>query len=336
MKKGQWGRTCARAIGVATLAALALLGACGGGDDDSPPPLAVTVKVNGAAAGEELNAGEAATIDAPSGATLVFDSVDPTRWAPTATDSSFHVDGFSFTSKAVTVASNGGGTLVVVFTNKADETQKATLTVNVAPKEFERVAAIDGESSDWMYDRTNRAGQKTMSTVRTHLSLNGDAGDYSVAVETLTGNVFFSTTNYDALDRVIGIGPLDTGCKDDAPVANFSYPLHVGKQWSGTSTRTCDGTKVYDQAYDRVVEAFERISVPAGSFDTLRIKSAISITNTSGTDIPGESYAYTRTCWWSVTLGRNVKCQFDYDYPDGTPDPYLRSQTQTMTQVPTH
>jgi hypothetical protein len=332
MRIGRWTGASWRALGVVAVMALA---ACGGGAGDDEPPLEVTVTVDGVAdSSGPLTAGETSTMEVPSGATLVFASEGETRWAPTATGSTYAVNSFSFTSKSMTVSSNAGGTLVVVFTDKANPSQKATLNVTVAPKEFQRVAVVDGESSEWTYVRVNRDDVSHTDTLRANVRLLDDEGSYSIWLETLSGGTSWVTTNYDAQDRMTGISFGSGGCTDDAPQVLLSYPLHVGKQWSGTSTRTCDGVKNYDQSYERTVEAFERISVPAGSFEALRIKSVTNFTNHGDPNVPGGAYSVTRTCWWATMLGRNVKCEFTYDYPDSVPGNYSRSLTQTMTKLP--
>ncbi|HJV72257.1 hypothetical protein, partial [Ideonella sp.] len=255
MRTGMWGEARARALGAAAVAAMLVLGGCGGGSDT--PALEVAVKVDGVAdASNPLTAGESTTISVPSGTTLSFASDGETRWSPTATDSSYEVNSFSYTAKSMTVSSNGGGTLVVVFTNKANEAQKATLTVEVAPREFERVATVDGETSDWTYVNVNRADEVVTSEVRTLVALAADTGNYGTSVENLSAtNLLFATTNYDSSDRAVGTSTGTTECTDDAPIVQFSYPLHVGKSWSGTSSRMCSGGKAFDQTYVRTVEA---------------------------------------------------------------------------------
>jgi hypothetical protein len=334
MRIGMWMGAPLRALGVVAVMALAACG--GGGDDKKDPPLGVTVTVDGTAESSgPLMAGETSTIEVPSGATLVFASEGETRWDPVATGSSYTVNSFSFTSKSMTVSSNAGGALVVVFTNKADESQKATLNVTVAPKEFGRVDVVDGEASEWTYVRINRDENSVTDHLRAHVKFLDEDGNYSIWLETLDeGPTTWVTTNYDAQDRVTGVSFGSGACTDDAPVVQLSYPLHVGKQWSGTSTRTCSGVKSYDQSYERTVEAFERISVPAGAFDALRVKSVVNFTNLSDPNVPGGAYSSTRTCWWATTLGRNVKCEFTYAYPDGVSGNYSRSLTQTMTRQP--
>ena len=332
MQTGMWMSGRARQLGgvVAFVASIAL-SACGGGGHDRPP-LEVSVSVDGVTDANMLTSGESTTINAPSGATLVFSSEAETRWEPVATDSSFTVNSFSLTSKSLTVTSNGGGSLVVVFSDNADAGKKATLTVTVAPKEFERLAVADGESSDWTYVRVDRDDHSVTDDLRAHVQILDNEGNYSDWNETLnTGGSSWVTTNYDAQDRMTGINYSSGGCTEDAPVVLTSYPLHVGKQWSGTSTRTCSDGRSNDQSYERTVEAFERISVLAGDYDALRIRSVSNFTNVSDTNVPGGAYSATRTCWWATTLGRNVKCEYAYAYPEGTPSTYSRSLTQTMT-----
>ena len=334
MRIGMWMGAPLRALGMVAVMALAACG--GGGGSDEKPAFGVTVTVDGVAdpAGP-LTAGETGTIEVPSGATLVFASADETRWEPAATGSSYTVNDFSFTSKSMTVSSNAGGSLAVVFTDKVDASQKATLNVTVAPRQFQRVAVADGESSEWTYLRVDRDDQSRTDELRAHVKATDGEGNYSVWFETLNeGGANWTTTNYDAQDRSIGITFGENGCTDDPAVVLVSYPVFVGKHWSGTSTRTCIGAKSFDQSYQRTVEAFERITVPAGTFDTLRIKSLVNFTNVSDSQVTGGAYSLTRTCWWATTLGRNVKCEFTYAYPDGVPGTYSRSLTQTMTKAP--
>jgi hypothetical protein len=90
--------------------------------------------------------------------------------------------------------------------------------------------------------------------------------------------------------------------------------MHVGKTWSGTSTRTCTNGSSLDVSYTRTVAAFQRISVPAGEFDALRIESELSYQLLD----PDSNYSVTSTCWWAVQIGRQVKCDYVYHFPEGS------------------
>jgi len=321
MREGLWGRACARAMGAATLAATLLLGACGGGHD-TPPPLAVTVKVDGVAS-QELADGSSEVIEVASGATLAFESAGETRWAPAATDSSFHVNSFSFTSKSLTVTSYTGGTLVVVFTDKADSTQKATLTVNVAPQEFQHVARVDGEVEVQSLTSTDAAGAVTQRDLYLRTVLM-DQGAYGLDIGNGPDDYSGQRSLYDAQDRYLGFAfpALGTDCRYDNPVAYVSYPMHVGRRWAGSATRNCNGNPfITSQDYSRSVEAYEHVVVPEGTHGALRIKAEAHYTVTnSDDDTIVDHYSTISTCWWAVDLGRNVKCNYVFEYEDGSSD----------------
>lgn len=322
-------------MGVA-VAATSILAACGGSSGEDTPDFEVTVKVDGVAdSSNPLTDGESTTINVDSGATLVFDSEIETRWTPTATNSTYDVNTFSFNAKSLTVNSNGGGTLSIVFSDKEDAARNATLTVVVAAKQFARVPIVDGEIQEWTMTYVRRDDLKTIDHNRTRAVTNND-GSYGLQFAFLNfSDSYTSRTDYDAQDRTLGTRGL-VGihtCSYSTPVAWYNYPMQVGATWSGEAERTCDGETLNKQAYVRTVEAFERVTVPAGTFDAVRVKSVVNFTVYTDPSIPGGQYTYTRTCWWAVDIGRHVKCIGEYDYPDGTPDYYTRSSTEILTSL---
>lgn len=319
MQTSMWRNAPSRATGAAMVAAMLALGGCGGGDSDTPA-LEVAVKVDGVAdPSNPLSAGESTTISVPSGATLSFDSEGETRWSPTATGSSYEINSFSYTAKSMTVSSNDGGTLAIVFTNKGDETETATLNVTVAPKAFQRVVPREGELAVWKGTLHNGDGTTSDNSFRTRITLLND-GQYGFDTASETDPDTYSTRSlYDAQDGYLGWESLlsSFSCLYSASTANVSYPMHVGKTWSGASTRTCTDGSGFDVSYTRTVAAFQRINVPAGEFDTLRIESELSY------QLPDSdrNYSVTSTCWWAVQIGRQVKCEYVYHFPEGTSGP---------------
>jgi hypothetical protein len=64
------------------------------------------------------------------------------------------------------------------------------------------------------------------------------------------------------------------------PPARWDYPLEVGKSWKKTYTTTNHVTK-QDVTYDvaQKVEAYEDVTVPAGTFKAFKIKSSDTLGN---------------------------------------------------------
>jgi hypothetical protein len=231
----------------------------------------------------------------------------------------------------MTVSSNAGGSLAVVFTDKADASQKATLNVTVAPKEFQAVARVDGEVEAWSLTETDNEGAVTQSQ-RFQRTVLMEEGKYGVETAFGTPDTYSSTRGlYDAQDRYLGYanGLTGTECLYDTPVANVSYPLHVGKTWSGDATRNCADLKL-SQHYSRRVEAYEKVVTPEGSHDALRITAVVAVSADFADPVYTDySYTLNSTCWWAIDLGRHVKCDFAYRFDDGSSD----SRQEVMTSL---
>ena len=85
------------------------------------------------------------------------------------------------------------------------------------------------------------------------------------------------------------------------PPIGWDYPLYVGKGWSVHERMTMHAAgKVVEFDLHCKVEGFERVTVPAGSFDAFRVHC----TNTIGSD---------ETYWTSPGLGSFVKTQLRRD-----------------------
>lgn len=331
MRTGMWGEARARAFGVAAVAAMLVLGGCGGGSDT--PALEVAVKVDGVAdASNPLTAGESTTISVPSGTTLSFDSDGETRWSPAATDSSYEVNSFSYTAKSMTVSSNGGGTLVVVFTDKADETQKATLTVTVEPKQFARVAPKVNEFREFNTEVVQISGDISTQTDRYVISAVESDGSY--ARDYIIYQVSFdpvSRSYFDAADRVTRRDVLATGtrCTYSSPLGRYVYPMQVGKSWSNDVTITCsDGTSAHITD-SSIAEAFELVTVPAGTaYAAIRVTRQATTVNFNAAGAATRNQTIDETCWWAVDLGREVKCEGRFSYA-GPTEGYFAERIRT-------
>lgn len=80
------------------------------------------------------------------------------------------------------------------------------------------------------------------------------------------------------------------------PALGWSFPLEVGKAWTTRHRMTMHaaGGRAVDYELSCQVEAFEKVTVPAGSFDTFRIACRTTIDNIE-------------TFWTSPELGVMVK-----------------------------
>ncbi len=98
------------------------------------------------------------------------------------------------------------------------------------------------------------------------------------------------------------------------PYPAYDYPLETGKSWStrvnaiNSSTRKRVSVRV-----DGEVVGAERITVPAGAFDTLKIKRRIYAGDFEGSKA---ETAITETEWYAPALGRAVRLESNSGYMD--------------------
>lgn len=314
-------------LGLAATLAIGLtwgLSACGGGGGEDEPDFAVTAAVQGdTAPGTTLAAGQSATLSVPSGATLVFSSERETRWTPTPTDASFIVDSFSWTSKSFTVSSNGGGNVVIVFSNKDKPSEAATLTVQVEARRFEQVVPEVGVALHSTPQFTALNGSKFTKVWKDEVTSVAADGAY-VEEHTVVdySPTPISRNTFDAAGRQLTyefdwLSDSPDVCTYAPALQVLSFPLYVGKSWANDSTANCTSNNLDRWVENRTVEAFERVSTPAGDFESLRIRAEGTFSDAKA---PRREpfYTYSAVCWWSIELGRYVKCDTTKTYPDGT------------------
>lgn len=141
-----------------------------------------------------------------------------------------------------------------------------------------------------------------------HVYRVGPDGSYAMAW-VLPPELQISTVEaYDAAGNLTLYDEIDTSnpdlyarfrCDYEPAEGFLEFPLFVGHRWANRWQAICNPAE-YDP--DEIVAthevvAYEAITVPAGRFDTLHVRSEY---------VDGQ---LVRECWWSPELGLNVKCQ---------------------------
>jgi hypothetical protein len=323
-----------RRLLLSTVVTLVACGSGGGGDGDHQE---YTVLVDGVQApGSPFTAGQTASIDAPSGATVTVQSDSAVGWKISTADVTYQVVSDSPNSKSLSATSNSGGTLTLDLSDSHGGSA-VDLEVAIAPRRFERKAPGNGETSDWLLV-TERHNDSTLTESARRRTWVFDTGEYWVeqARIWLDGGVLDT-------ELVFVYGDSDqfsytysqTGgyeCRYMKYLTQIKYPVYVGASWSDTSPYGCGSGQIepwYDIEYTVHVEAFERISVPAGDFDSLRIVTDKQY------NFPGDTRTGgTETCWWAVDIGRNVKCQSIARFSGDITDGVTVTHTETMQTAP--
>jgi hypothetical protein len=112
----------------------------------------------------------------------------------------------------------------------------------------------------------------------------------------------------------------------------LSFPLYVGKTWSNDSTAACTSNNKDRWVETRTVEAFERVSTPAGDFEALKIRAEGTFSDAIQT-WREPFYTYSSVCWWSTELGRYVKCDTTKTYPEGTWGGYPHKELMVVETI---
>lgn len=85
---------------------------------------------------------------------------------------------------------------------------------------------------------------------------------------------------------------------------SYDFPLFVGKVWSIEHTMwATDAGDLFSAYGEATVQARESVTVPAGTYDSLRV-----FTREVGYWGGSRDASPERTCWWSIELGTDVRC----------------------------
>jgi len=91
--------------------------------------------------------------------------------------------------------------------------------------------------------------------------------------------------------------------------ARYQFPLEVGKQWEGKfDTVSRGGERGYRWQWKVKVEGVESITVPAGTFEAIKLRLDGFYTCSRGCDWSGRR---TETIWYAPVVKRHVKTEFE-------------------------
>lgn len=103
-------------------------------------------------------------------------------------------------------------------------------------------------------------------------------------------------------------------CTYNPHSAGPNFPLSVGETWTVTFTGSCNGGTSVSYAQNGSVVDVESLTVPAGTFTTVRLQSTITWTDAHGT-----THTETETNWRDVKTMFSVKQSLTYAYSGVAP-----------------
>ena len=114
--------------------------------------------------------------------------------------------------------------------------------------------------------------------------------------------------------------PLGVTCTYTPPRVYIDFPLHFGKRWTSAWEYACDNGNRERAALSGQAVALERITVPAGTFDAIKVVVRINLTESTDPSLVNGEYRLDSTCWYGTSPVRFLGCDDTYTYT-GTPSP---------------
>lgn len=290
---------------------LLFLAACGG---SSEPPLSVALFVDdGSAPVLTVMQGESAEIEVADGQRLELRVNMPVAWSTDLGGAVASSKSETPTRLGVVLTRAGVTGTATTFELRSVASSAASLriTVRIAARPFAAQPLEVGEFADW----EDSVGATRTYRHRTEVMRFEASGAAFVEDRSTSDGLLQRYSRLDTQHNIASLGQVhydDSGmdyhstCEFEPAVMAFSFPLWVGKTWQGAwNTVRCVDSIEGSGTASGLVETFEAVDVPAGRFDSLRVR----LTLTTDPASAGGLQAGERLCWWAVDIGRIVRCE---------------------------
>jgi hypothetical protein len=185
---------------------------------------------------------------------------------------------------------------------------------SAAPATTDAPAIKVGDS--WTFDRTDPSKSAKLYTSAMTATAVGDGG---IRIESKrTDNGQTSTLTHTKELNLVSTEISGGKAAYDPYYASFAFPLEVGKTWEreNTYTRTYESDRKVVAKLSGKVIGWEKVTVPAGTFDALRIEVKSKY---NGQNMRGRWFGQsTDTIWYAPSARLYVKWLFEDGGGDGT------------------
>jgi len=320
-------------------------GGGGGGDDDKGFDLIATVDgksvdsfhvANGQSGTLNVNSGQEAVLKSSASVTWTVQSADPAVAYTQVKDPTDTVLDY-------TLSSAQGGNIVLSVASKEDGNLTATVTVVVAPQQYTPKDAVLGATSTYAVSDVYVNSTVKQSTYTRETTVVNPDGSYTsdsknssnVVTDTYTAN---ADGNRLSRTYVSGSGIVPGNVCTYTPSRQYlNFPMYVGKSWTSTWEYACAAGYHESASLNATVLNAEKVIVPAGTFDALRVQLDTVLTNsndgnlTGGSTLTGQAtYRIATIGWYAPSLGQYVKFQRDYTYTGTQPNLYIRNEVEQL------
>lgn len=339
-----WGK------GFTGIALACVLSACGGGGDGGsnggfadPNGFTMSATVGGTKVQSfSAGSGQTTTLTVKSGQDLRLDTTGDVNWTSGSATSNtvVSVKGASTQSWTAGLMSPPGGTFTVVATSAKDSSKSARLMVTVTPHEYTSGAQQTvGRVTTWTENFMQVDGTAvTQQRVNTTTAVDSTTGVATIpsTVNTIADEIYKQDADGNRLARTRTDGSV---CTYSPKRTLVSFPLSVNKSWTSTWTYSC--TTGYHETVNTIsaVEAYEQVTTPMGTLNTLRIHHNEAVTKSNDGLLQNggagnAAYSIDMVCWWDVASQRTVKCNQANTYQGGVaPANYTKTFTQVLKSI---
>ncbi len=304
-------RVCGLAI--ASWWLLATTGCGGGGDDANAEAVAFTVSVElpGFDQTEARSGEEAAGLTVPFWkldlSNIQLDSSTATTWSVEPESAVVNVIEDTPTRRVVSLAGMKTGEVTFVFRDLARSgagAARVRIAVEVEAQRYYAKRRQVGETFEWQRTYV-RPGNETKFNDVWRVTEVGAGGSYTTESEPPGSG--FSEWYLRGGNRVEWEFSSLSSLHFNPSTKSYDFPLYVGKEWlSERFEEYYDEEVGVDRWYGMsTVQHREPVTVPAGTYDSLRIYTREVAYGDSN---PLHARPYERTCWWSIELSAEVRC----------------------------
>ena len=176
----------------------------------------------------------------------------------------------------------------------------AALVAGVAEKKIEKIAAPALKLGDsWTYQSIDLlSGSVTGKDTMTVTEITPDAWHFGGYVTDKSWNLLRETKDGKLLQKWTPKRPI------------YEFPMEIGKSWTAAA-RVDRPDRVVEQAYTFKVIRQERVIVPAGVFDTLRVEGSSKYKTTKKKDGSSGEGVGVHRYWYSPDVARVVAYEYE-------------------------
>ncbi|HMO45605.1 MAG TPA: hypothetical protein PKB14_06195 [Rubrivivax sp.] len=309
-------RRRAGSLAAASLLLLATAG-CGGDGGDGPAEaeaaaFTVSVELPGFDKTQTRSGDEAAGLTVPFWkldlSKVEFSSSSETTWSVEPASAVVDVIEDTPTRRIVSLAGMKTGEITFVFRNAARSAAgeaRVRIAVEVEAQRYYAKRRQVGESFEWQ--RTDLwNGNESKKTEIWRVAEVRDEGSYTSDLDPPGSDyrVWYTRDGNWVQEDIFGMA----GRYPNPSSKSYDFPLYAGKEWpvERLEYQWDEDTGYFQWRGMSTVEGREVVTVPAGSYDSLRIHTREA--NYGDDSESRDVRTYERTCWWSIELSAEVRC----------------------------